>query len=101
MQNIYPSVLTATANLNDSQYAGYNYFIIDCTSGNITLTINDIGYNGLYYYFVRRDTSGNTLDLATTNYTINGNSTESIGTKIMCCCTFFDNNWTLCRIAYT
>lgn len=57
--NIY--IITTTTNLT---IYNYNYFIVDATSGNITITLPAIYQEGMWQTFHRKDATTNTVTIA-------------------------------------
>lgn len=59
----------------------YQYYLVDCTSNNVTVTFGDINDIGSQQLFIvkRLDTTGNTLTIVgTSGQTFDGNSTASL-----------------------
>lgn len=65
---------------SESYYSGYYFFVVDCTSSNITITLPTITGDGITFSFVRTDTTTNILyiDVQTTNTLNNGTAAKAL-----------------------
>ena len=64
----------------DVNYLGYSYYLVDASSGNITLSLpTSICWPGQSFIFNRIDSSTNSVTIeAKTNYSINNGSSISL-----------------------
>ena len=99
MSNYSTCLITSDIDQGSNGYDGYNYYIIDASSGNITITLtSNYLSNGLYYYFNRIDSSTNGVTLLCPNgYTINGNSSLSLNIGQSCEIVFNNDDWIASR----
>lgn len=59
----YPIQSTSSFATDDSTHDGYNFFLIDATSGNIIVTLAATTWDGNYFRFHRDDSSVNTVTI--------------------------------------
>lgn len=67
MSNYNFVLINQTTNMDENLMDGYEFYAVDCSAGNITLTLPTITYNGVYYRIHRTDSSNNTLTVAAQN----------------------------------
>ena len=80
MSNYNFVYFNANTDMDQGVNDGYEYYAIDCSGSNITITLPTITYDGVYYLFHRIDTSGNTLTLqAQTGQTVRGGASITLG----------------------
>lgn len=72
-----PHVSTISANTTLS--TNYDLYFVDCTSGNVTLTVPNTTVDGVNWVIRRTDTSTNTLAITTTSQTIDGLASINLG----------------------
>ncbi len=67
MSNYNFVLINQTTNMDENLMDGYEFYAVDCSNGNITLTLPTITYNGVFYIIHRVDSSNNTLTIAAQN----------------------------------
>ena len=98
------SVVTINSNIDMdvNSYTGYNYFLVDCSSNNVTIQLTSSVWDGYTFIFQRVDTnSSNTLTLsAKTGTTINGSSSVTCGVKTYNQIVNYSSDWKCPSISY-
>lgn len=93
-------VITATSDMDNNGLSGYNYFLIDCSGGNITITLPSSIWDGLTYVFLRTDLSANVLTFNAHSGAINGGSSLTMSPKNYCEFVYFNGDWIAPKITY-
>jgi hypothetical protein len=90
-----PYVTTISSTVTITETSGDNIYKVDCTSGNITITLPTAVSNTAKYTFEKIDSSANTLTVdADGTETINGVTTKVIGVRYKSFTIVSDNsNW--------
>lgn len=87
MAGLSVGYINTTLDLNDDSWDGYNFFVVDASSGSITITMENITADGINFYMQRVDASENTVTLQPeSGQTLNGSSSYmlAIGTRVFC-----------------
>lgn len=87
MTSLDVGFINTTLDLNDDSWDGFNFFVVDASGGSITITMENITVDGIYFYLQRVDASENTVTLQPVgDQTLNGSSSYmlAIGTRVLC-----------------
>lgn len=98
------TTLSQTIALNQDDFSGYNYFLIDASAAPVTITLSSlICWDGNGITFHRVDaTAANALTLAAdTGYTINGAASITLAPGQLTRAMFLGSNWNAPRVAFT
>jgi hypothetical protein len=95
-------IITSNVDFDIGSWSGYNYFPVDCTSGNITIELPTSVWDGLSFYFNRIDSTLLTsLTFTAHTGTINGSSSLIAGGKTTIEFVYLSGNWMAPRFSYT
>jgi hypothetical protein len=87
MAQLSVGYISSNVDLDLDNWDGYNFFVIDATSGSITISMETIVGDGMNFYCQRIDTSANTVTFTPkAGQTVNGGSSYSlpVGTRVFC-----------------
>jgi len=77
------SIYVILNNLDLDEQNGYTYYIVDCSLGDIQLTLPTITYDGANFKIHRLDSSSNVLTITPqSGQTINGGSSITVTTSV-------------------
>jgi hypothetical protein len=98
----YPVVISSSVDLDVSPNQGFDHFYIDATSNNITVTLQNILADGIYYTIIRQDNSSNTVTLQPKNsQTINNSSSISLEPNKMTKVVSYGSNYIAPLVSFT
>lgn len=95
--------INSTCDMSQNGLDGFQYYYIDASSGNITVTLTSNCFTGSYYPFMRVDSSSNTVTFIPSSSAITINSKTSLILPINteCDMIFSNNNWTAPKFSYS
>lgn len=93
---------TSTIDLDNQPWIFYTYFVVDCTTGSVNITLPSVVTDGLYMIFNKIDNSSNTLTLtANTGQLIKGSSSLVISGISYCEACSVSGNWIAPQFLYS
>ena len=90
----YPTLISASVNMDQGDIASYNYILVDATSDDVTILLPSDLYDGLAFQFVRIDDSANNVVVAAQNSkTINSGVSIDLGPAQLTIAVALGANW--------
>lgn len=98
----YPYPITSNTDFDTGSIQYYNYFPIDASGGNITITLPTSVWDGLSYILIRDGNSVlNTVTINAHTGTLNGGSSVTLQIKNYCECVYINGDWKCPKSSYT